>query len=114
MNLGSLVSVATAAPANLVHFVCHNAKYEVNGAFPIPGGRDLDFCGFARAAGYPRVYQFAELTDLETGIEDVLSGDGPVFVNLVLEPGAFYPHDYVAVHSPDSRKTFRDALRSRL
>jgi phosphonopyruvate decarboxylase len=114
MNLGSLVSVATAAPANLVHFVCHNAKYEVNGAFPIPGGRDVDFCGFARAAGYPRVYEFSELADLESAIEGVLSGDGPVFVNLVVEPGASYPRDYVAIHSPDSRKAFRDALQSRL
>ena len=37
MNLGSLVTVADAAPRNLHHFVFENGVYEVNGAHPIPG-----------------------------------------------------------------------------
>src|SRR5215475_2788841 len=36
MNLGSLVSIAAAAPKNLVHFVCHNETYEANGGHPLP------------------------------------------------------------------------------
>ena len=36
MNLGSLVTIANAAPENLVHCVCENGTYETNGAVPIP------------------------------------------------------------------------------
>src|SRR6266404_508197 len=59
MNLGSLVSIAEAAPRNLVHFVCENGTYEANGAHPIPGQGRISFTGFAGAAGYPHCYEFA-------------------------------------------------------
>ena len=36
MNLGTLVTIAHAAPANLVHCLCRNGTYETNGAVPIP------------------------------------------------------------------------------
>ena len=35
MNLGSLVTIAAAAPRNLVHFVCQNGTYEANGGHPV-------------------------------------------------------------------------------
>ena len=37
MNLGSLVTIAEAAPTNFFHFVCENGTYEANGGHPIPG-----------------------------------------------------------------------------
>src|SRR5262249_39271475 len=61
MNLGSLVTIAAAAPPNLFHFVCHNGTYEANGGHPIPGRDRVDFCGFARSAGYPKVHEFSDL-----------------------------------------------------
>ena len=51
MNLGSLVTIAAAAPKNLVHFVCDNGSYEANGGHPIPNPK-VDFAGLARSAGY--------------------------------------------------------------
>ena len=36
MNLGSLVTIASVAPKNFVHFVCNNGCYEANGSHPIP------------------------------------------------------------------------------
>jgi thiamine pyrophosphate-dependent acetolactate synthase large subunit-like protein len=51
MNLGTLVTVAEAAPKNLYHFVCENGTYEANGGHPIPGRGVVSFAGFARAAG---------------------------------------------------------------
>ncbi len=111
MNLGSLVTIAQAAPAKLVHFVCYNRIYEVNGRYPIPGAGRIDFSGLARAAGYPRTYGFSDLDDFEARIEEVLDGAGPVFATLEVEPGADYPQDYDAIHSAESRKIFREALR---
>ncbi|MGQ0664389.1 MAG: thiamine pyrophosphate-dependent enzyme [Pseudomonadota bacterium] len=111
MNLGSLVTIAAVAPRNLVHFVCENGIYEANGGHPIPGRGTVSFTGFAKAAGYPKVYEFGELSDFEARIPAILEEDGPVFVDLKVEPGALSPQDYEYIHSPAPRQAFRAALR---
>ena len=111
MNLGALVTIAEAAPKNLIHFVCENGTYEANGSHPIPGRDRVDFAGMARAAGYPCCYSFADLSAFRTGIGGVLQEEGPVFVTLKLEPGENYPRDYGLMHGAEIRKTFAAALR---
>ncbi len=112
MNLGSLVSVVEAAPRNFIHFVCENGTYEANGAHPIPGRDRLSFTGFARAAGYRSCHEFAALADFEAGIAAVLREEGPVFVDLKIEPGQPSPQDYEYIHSAAARAAFKAALRA--
>ena len=114
MNLGSLVTIANQLPNNFLHFVCQNDTYEVNGNFPIPAAKKLQLHKIAQAAGYSHTFSFRELTDFESSIEDILELNGPVFVNLHVEPGTSYPTDYVTIHSAQSRSTFRRALNQRL
>ena len=110
MNLGTLVSIAEAAPPNLIHFVCENGTYEANGAHPIPGAGTVSFAGFARAAGIEKVYEFSTLDDFERSIAHLLEERGPVFVDLKVEKGADYEYRWDLVHGPESRRTFREAL----
>src|ERR671910_435374 len=42
MNLGALVTIAHAGPANFHHFLFANGTYEVNGAHPVPGADRTD------------------------------------------------------------------------
>jgi len=112
MNLGSLVSVVEAAPRNFVHFVCENGTYEANGAHPIPGRNRVSFVGFARAAGYACCHEFSDLAEFERRIEAVLREEGPVFVDLKVEPGKPSPQDYGYIHSAAARSAFKAALRS--
>lgn len=86
MNLGSLVTIAHMAPKNLVHFVLENGVYATTGGQPVPGAGTLDFAAMARAAGFPKVFTFAEAEGLERGIDGALAGDGPVFVCLKVKP----------------------------
>jgi sulfopyruvate decarboxylase subunit beta len=111
MNLGSLVSIAAAAPRNLLHFVCENGVYESNGKHPIPGRDKVDFTGLARAAGYRHCHQFSDLATFESEIGGVLREDGPVFVDLKIESGAAQSVNYEYIYSRQLRDTFRDALR---
>jgi phosphonopyruvate decarboxylase len=111
MNLGSLITIADMAPANLVHFVFENGCYEVNGAHPLPGTGRVDFCGFARAAGYRSVQNFDDLATFERAIPRLLSASGPAFTTLKVVPGAPYPRDYQRIHSAAMRENFRRALR---
>ena len=114
MNLSALATIANLAPPNLVHFVLNNGVYEVNGNFPIPGDRNLNFAGLAREAGYAAAFEFSELADFEAKIEEILTMPGPVFVCLKAGIGEEYPKDYVIIHSAESRQIFRDALQERM
>jgi sulfopyruvate decarboxylase subunit beta len=111
MNLGSLVTIANAAPKNLLHFVCENGTYEANGGHPIPAKGRLSFTGLALAAGYREAHEFSELDALETALPGILRATGPVLIDLKVEPGASYPQDWAYMHGTAARAKFKAALR---
>ncbi len=111
MNLGSLVTVAEAAPANLVHFVVENGSYEANGGHPIPGRGRVDFAGMARAAGYARARSFDDVDGFSAALPELLDGNGPVFACLKVVPGPPPDYDYDLLHSGAARAAFKDAIR---
>lgn len=110
MNLGSLVSIANAAPNNLLHFVCENGTYEANGGHPIPCKDKVSFAGLALAAGYREAHEFSELNALEAALPGILRATGPVLVDLKVEPGESYPQDFAYMHGSVAREKFRAAL----
>ena len=111
MNLGSLVTIAQAAPKNLVHFVCENGTYEANGGHPIPGQGRGNFAGLAREAGYRESHEFNDLNNFKSGISSVLQQEGPVFATLKVAPGKEYPQDYGLMHGEQIRKDFLAAVK---
>ena len=112
MNLGSLVTVANAAPRNFHHFVFCNGVYEVNGEHPIPGQEKVDFAKMAAAAGYSRVETFSDLQDLEARVGEFLEQPGPALAVMKIKPGEAHPRDYAYIHSAEARDRFRRALTS--
>lgn len=111
MNLGTLVTIANAAPKNLIHCVCENGTYETNGAVPIPGAGRFSFVAMARAAGYPKSYEFSNLDDWDRALDRILKEEGPIFVDLKVEPGEDYPEDFRRLYSVQFREAFRQALQ---
>ena len=110
MNLGTLVTIANAAPKNLVHCLCRNGTYETNGAVATPGGDIVSFTGFARDAGYRRTCTFDRLEDWEREAGGLLREEGPIFVELRVEPGDHYPEDFARLYDLEYRERFRRAL----
>ncbi len=87
MQLGSLVSIANAWPSNLVHIVFNNGVWFENMAnLAVPGSESTDFAGMARAAGIKSVFAFDSLSDWKKALPEVMSTDGPVFVELKVIP----------------------------
>ena len=109
MNLGSLVTIAQQAPANLVHVLLENGVYEVTGGQPVPGAGLADFATMARAAGYQSAYRFDTLAALEASVDEVLAAPGPTFVTLVVEEAGAAPRKAY----PPTRQALA-ALRDRL
>lgn len=115
MNLGSLVTIAAAAPTNLIHFVCENGVYEANGSHPIPGRGRVDFTALALGAGYPHAYTYAELPAFGADLPRLMQLDGPVFATLKLVPGDVpLDIDYRWMHGPPTRAAFKRAIASLL
>ena len=91
MNLGSLVTIANQAPKNFVHCLCENGTYETNGAIPIPRAGQIRFTDLAKTAGYRNTYELSDLAEWERHLPRILKEDGPIFVDLKVEPGEDYP-----------------------
>jgi phosphonopyruvate decarboxylase len=86
MQLGTLASIAGAAPPNLYHFVLVNRVYETSGKQPIPGGEDIDFAGLAKSAGYRLAESFSDLGILREKLPAILASEGPVLLALEVDP----------------------------
>ena len=82
MQLGSLATIAGAAPRNLTHLIFKNGVYHTSGAQEIPGGLTVDFVTMAKGAGYRDAYAVRDLDELRRRLPDILGGDGPLLVEL--------------------------------
>jgi len=91
MSLGTLATVVQANPANFILFVLQNGTYEITGNQPIPAALSVDFAAMACAAGFRRIYSFADAHTYEESISQVLSGEGPVFAAVRIDPGTEGP-----------------------
>ena len=86
MNLGVLASIAGKRPKNFVHFLLDNGCYATTGGQPVPNGEDINYAQMAAAAGYSATYNFSDLEELTTSLEEIMNTEGPVFVAIKINP----------------------------
>ena len=82
MQLGSLATIAGAAPRNLLHLVFKNGVYHTSGSQGIPGGLSVDFVTMAKGAGYPMALAIADLAEFRRRFPELLKAEGPVMAEL--------------------------------
>lgn len=82
MQLGSLATIAGAAPRNLVHLVFNNGVYHTSGSQQIPGAGGVDFAIMARGAGYRSACVIDEIDELRRRLPELLRQEGPLLVEL--------------------------------
>lgn len=112
MNLGTLVTVATAAPANFVHFVYQNDAYDTTGGQPVPNAGNLDFATMARGAGYPSAFTIDSVEDFQAKIKDILAAPRPALVALKVASRGHRPPPGTP-KAPESVKRITALLRQR-
>ena len=86
MNLGVIASIAGKQPKNFVHFVLDNECYATTGGQPVPNSAEIDYAAMAMGAGYASAYNFDDLEEFATSIEDIMKEDGPVMVSIKIQP----------------------------
>jgi thiamine pyrophosphate-dependent acetolactate synthase large subunit-like protein len=111
MNLGTLVTIGAAAPANLTHLVFKNGSYEANGGHPIPN-RAVDLAGIARASGIADSATVSDLATFEREAPTYLGGSGLLFRCVEIEQGPLGPRSYTEMYRKERRAAFREALRA--
>jgi uncharacterized protein YceH (UPF0502 family) len=92
--------------------LCENGTYETNGAVPIPRAGRIRFTDLAKTAGYRKTYEFADVAQWERELPNILKEDGPIFVDLKVEPGEAYPENFSRLYSTEHREKFRRALQN--
>lgn len=93
MNLGSLATIANKEPKNYFHFVMQDGGYTTSDSQPLPAADKLSFSLMAKAAGYRAAYEFDDLEEFVTQVEDILQQEGPVLISLKVEHGEIPPSD---------------------
>jgi thiamine pyrophosphate-dependent acetolactate synthase large subunit-like protein len=83
MQLGSLATIAGAAPRNFTHLLFKNGVYHTSGSQETPGGPGVDFAAMAKAAGYRNAYTITSLDDFTKRLPGFLGEDGPIMVQLI-------------------------------
>ena len=110
MNLGALVSIANARPANLVLIVFVNGTYEVTGSQPVPGAGVVDYAALARAAGFESVHAYASIEEWRSDVRHVIGAPGPTFVSLAVEPVHGQPGPKSPGPARERARRFMEAL----
>ena len=77
MQLGSLVTIAGAAPENFYHFVFENGVYATSGGQPLPAEGRLDFEMMARGAGFAHAARFDTAAEFKAALPGLAGSTRP-------------------------------------
>jgi len=77
MNLNSLTTEASNAPANLVHIIWDNAQYQITGGQPTHTGGKADIEAIARGAGFKQTLTVETIAAFKEALSQVFSQPGP-------------------------------------
>lgn len=80
MELGSLGTMAAAAPKNLLIIVWDNGLYQITGSQKTLTSKGVDLVGVAKASGIAKSFWAADEQDFERLLHRALAEEGPWFI----------------------------------
>jgi phosphonopyruvate decarboxylase len=111
MHLGSMATIATVQPPNLVHLVLDNGAYESTGGQPTTVG-DVDFAATAAALGYRHAGIGRNRAEITEVLLDAAGREGPAMVQIKTASGVGNPppRATTALSAADIRARFAAGL----
>ena len=85
MNLGSLITIGTTKPRNLVHVIFDNSSHESTGGQPTATNK-IQLGKIAKSTNY-RVFQVKTKNQLEKVFQKIKTIPGPIMVIVKIEKG---------------------------
>jgi len=108
MNLGSLVTIGSLKPKNLVHFVFDNKSHESTGGQPTNSGK-IELEKIAKAAKF-KIYKIFKKNQIKTIISKIKNESGPILV-LVKIDKSNAKSTRVEISPPNIKKRFMKSLK---
>ena len=87
MQMGGMATIGTRNPSNMVHIVLNNGAHDSVGGQPTVG-RQIDFCGIAKACGYGNVVKASTKEELDAILKDKNTFDKLTFIEVLVRKGA--------------------------
>ena len=87
MHLGGLTAIGSQRPKNMVHIVLNNGAHDSVGGQPTVG-RKINLCAVAQACGYDKVVSVKTLEELQSGLKELCTNSGSVFIEVLVSKGA--------------------------
>lgn len=81
MHMGSLSLIGSLNPNNYHHIMFNNSAHESVGGLPTVMS-EIDIEKLVLSCGYNNVYHASSLDELKNVLDDFVSADGPVFLNI--------------------------------
>ena len=82
MGIGSLATIGTQGPTNIVVAVIDNERYGETGMQETHTARGVDLEGIARASGFGETATVYTMQELEAAMPLVYEAQGPVFIDI--------------------------------
>lgn len=86
MHLGSMPIIGQSSASNLFHIILNNGVHDSVGGQPTVGF-NIDFCGIAKASGYPSVFIVKTENEITDTLNNLKIGYGPHFIEVHVKPG---------------------------
>ncbi|MEU7138783.1 phosphonopyruvate decarboxylase [Nocardia sp. NPDC046473] len=113
MRLGTLATVGAHGGSNLIHVLLDNRVHDSTGGQQSLAGQ-VDFPALARACGYARVYDCADLAEFADAVKAAQVERGPTFIYLMIRPGSIAKLGRPSVGPSEVARRFRDFVNTNL
>lgn len=90
MKAGNMATIGSLNIKNLIHIILDNGTHDSTGG-QLTVSKNIDFCGIAKAMGYPFVYECHTMHELQNAINASLLNNGATFIRCHILPGSVYP-----------------------
>ncbi len=110
MKLGTLATIGSRAPDNLVHLVLDNGTYDSTGGQPTTAPA-VDFARAAQACGYAGAWRTDDLGGFTRCLSDALATPGPHLIHMKIAPGSMSGLGRPTVKPPEVARRFKAFLK---
>ena len=111
MKMGTLATIGTQAPANLIHLILDNGVHDSTGGQSTVS-QNVDFATVALACGYRSGFSTDSLEGLEQALLESLAAPGPHMIHMRISPGSVDALGRPTIGPAEVARRFRAFLMS--
>jgi len=111
MKMGTMATIGSYGPKNLIHIVLDNGTYDSTGGQPTVSP-SVDFAAAALACGYARGVTCDDLDRFERACGTALGQPGPHLIHMRIQPGSMKTLGRPTIKPPEAARRFKAFLAS--